>query len=340
MPSSSAAPDPSTALVEGRIGHLRRRIYRLLELSGGEFAGRIVNASILLLIVANVVAVILESEQEIESAYHDFFRAFEWVSVTVFTIEYIVRAWVAVEDARYADPVRGRLRYLLTPMAIVDLIAILPTLLMAFTQIDTRILRVLRLFRIFKLTRHFSALEILFRVIRAELRTLGAALFIMFVLAILASAGMYAAERNVQPDAFGSIPRAMWWATVTLTTVGYGDVVPQTETGRLFSGLIVILGIGIAALPAGIIAGGFAREFQRRSEVFRIVAKEAVRDGVIDESERELLESTRQELALDSEEADLLLAEARQRREEIEAITHCPHCGKPLVTSDVPADGA
>ena len=290
---------------------------------------RVVNVSILLLILANVVAVILESVESLEMVYHRFFLVFEWVSVSLFALEYLVRAWVCVEERPYRRPVAGRLRYLLTPMAIIDLIAILPVILTMVTQVDTRILRALRLFRVFKLTRHFSALEILFRVIRSEARTLGAALFVMLVLAVLASAGMYAAEHSAQPEVFGSIPKAMWWATVTLTTVGYGDVVPVTDAGRLFSGLIVILGIGIAALPAGIIAGGFTRELQRRSEVFKLVAKEALEDGVIDDQERAMLENARQELNLDSEEAGLLVEEARLRQES--AVTACcPHCGRPL----------
>ena len=290
---------------------------------------RIVNIAILFLIIANVVAVILESVESLEMAYHGFFLVFEWISVSLFALEYLLRAWVCVEDRRYRQPVAGRLRYLLTPMAIIDLIAILPVILSLITQVDTRILRVLRLFRVFKLTRHFSALEILFRVIRSEARTLGAALFVLLVLAVLASAGMYAAEREVQPEAFGSIPKAMWWATVTLTTVGYGDVVPMTDAGRLFSGLIVILGIGIAALPAGIIAGGFTRELQRRSEVFKLVAKEALEDGTIDEGERAVLEAARQDLNLDSEEASLLVEEVRSGREPV-ATACCPHCGHPL----------
>ncbi len=308
---------------------LRAKVFRLLETSEPTLGARLVHASIMGLIVANVVAVVLESVGEFERAYGRYFLAFERLSVGLFAIEYLVRAWVAVEDARYRRPVVGRLRYLLTPMAIVDLVAILPMILAMVTQLDTRILRVLRLFRVFKLTRHFSALEILFRVVRSEARTLGAALFVMLVLAVLASAGMYAAEHAVQPEAFGSIPEAMWWATVTLTTVGYGDVVPVTDAGRLFSGIIVILGIGIAALPAGIIAGGFTRELHRRSEVFRLVAEEALEDGVIDARERTVLENARRELNLDAEEAGLLVEEAISERERAKG-GRCPHCGRRL----------
>jgi len=314
----------------------RRRIYYILEQPGESLRGRLAHISILLLIIANVIAVILESVDEIAAAHAQFFSNFELFSVFAFSVEYFVRAWAIVEDGRYRNPLSGRLRYLLTPMAIVDLLAILPFIMAVFFNVDTRILRVFRLFRVFKLTRHFVALEILFKVIRNEGKSLVAALFVLLVLAVLASAGMYAAERDIQPEAFGNIPRAMWWATVTLTTVGYGDVVPATDAGRFFSGIIVILGIGIAALPAGIIAGGFTRELQKRAEKFRLVAHEAWEDGVISEDERALLEATRKDLSLDEEEASLLLHEEELEKKSgsnVENQGHadsdvCPHCGQ------------
>ncbi len=322
----------------------RRRLYYMLEHPGESRAGWLLHVFIFLLIIANVTAVIVESEEAMRRAHEAFFTGFEWFSVTLFTIEYLCRAWVVVEDPRYRHPVRGRLRYLVTPMAIIDLMAILPTILGVFFQVDTRILRVLRLFRVFKLSRHFSALEILFRVIRNEARALGAALLILMVLVVLAASGMYAAEHDVQPEAFGSIPRAMWWAVVTLSTVGYGDIVPATTWGRIFSGLIVILGIGLAALPAGIIAGGFTRELERRAEAFRLVAHEVLEDNVVTPEEEELLEATRLDLGLDEEEARVLMHEERldQAREAMKhgvaggsagrarVYRRCPHCGRSL----------
>ena len=288
------------------------------------------HTAILLLIVANVIAVILGSVASIGAAHVIFFRNFELVSVLAFSLEYIARAWVAVEDGRYRRACAGRIRYMLTPMAVIDLIAVLPFFLGLFSVLDTRMLRVVRLFRVFKLTRHFGALEILLKVIRSEARSLGAALFVLLVLVVLASAGMYAVERDVQPEVFSNIPKAMWWATVTLTTVGYGDVVPITSAGRFFSGVIVILGIGIAALPAGIIAAGFTQELQRRREAFRLVAHEALADGVIDENERRLLEATRKDLDMDRDEANMVLHEELIEKKTERESAHCPHCGKPL----------
>jgi len=308
----------------------RRRVYHILEQPGEHRAGRLLHGAIMMLIVFNVIAVMLESVRDIGAAHQRFFNAFELFSVMAFAVEYLFRVWASVEDGRYRRPLAGRLRYMATPMAIVDLIAVLPFFLGAFFNVDTRILRVLRLLRVFKLTRHSAALEILFKVIRLESRSLGAALFVLLVLMVLASAGMYVAERNVQPEFFGNIPKAMWWATVTLTTVGYGDVVPVTDVGRFFSGIIVILGIGIAALPAGIVAAGFTQELQKRREAYRLVIRKVLEKGLIDADERHLLEGTRVDLGIDRDEASLLLhEEVAESRVEL-TTNYCPHCGKPL----------
>jgi len=339
MQHSDPGRDPIKSLSSGSHLSLRRRIYYILEQPGESVTGRATHTAILLLIVANVIAVILESVEDIGAAHAVFFREFELVSVLAFSVEYIIRAWVAVEDGRYRRPVAGRFRYMLTPMAIIDLVAVLPFFFGLFSILDTRMLRVVRLFRVFKLTRHFGALDILFKVIRRESRSLSAALFVLMVLVVLASAGMYAAERDVQPDAFGNIPKAMWWATVTLTTVGYGDVVPVTAVGRFFSGVIVILGIGIAALPAGIIAAGFTQELQRRREAFRLVAHEALADGVIDENERHLLEATRKDLDMDRDEANMVLHEELVEKKTERVSAHCPHCGKSLAQQEEGGSG-
>lgn len=307
---------------------VRRRVYELFEPTPHDRAGRLLNIFILGLIIANVAAVVLESVPDIQARHGSFFSVFEAFSVFVFTVEYLIRVWVCVEEADIRRPVVGRLRYMMTPLAIVDLLAILPFLLQVFFALDTRVLRVLRLFRVFKLSRHFSALEVLFKVIHNESRTLLAALFILMVLALLASAGMYAAERTVQPEAFGSIPKAMWWSIVTLTTVGYGDVVPVTSMGRFFSGVTVILGIGIAALPAGIIAGGLTHELQRRAEAFRAAADRAIEKGGSQQRVRHVLEVEREDLELDVDEAENVLEQEEARLGAV--ITECPHCGKPI----------
>ena len=314
---------------------MRRHFYNLLEQSSSSPLARLVNLLLMVLIMSNVIAVIIASDRGIYRELQFFFDHFELFSIIVFTIEYLLRVWVSVEDPRYRSGVTGRLRYLVSPMAIVDLIAVLPFYLGMLFNIDTRLLRVLRLFRIFKLSRHFSAMSVLLTVIRTELPTLVSAIFIMLVLVVLASAGMFLVERNVQPDTFGTIPRAMWWATITLTTVGYGDVIPVTAAGKVLGIFITILGVGMAALPAGIIASGFNREVHRRRETYRSLVREALSDGELDNAERKRLRSYSADMGIDDEEAAEMLdsestpvpANASARVIDPQC---CPHCGRPV----------
>jgi voltage-gated potassium channel len=314
---------------------MRTTFYAILEQSSSNPLARLVNLLLMLLIMGNIIAVILATDREIYLELQSFFDNFELISITVFTMEYLLRAWTCVEDPRYQHAVAGRLKYLVSPMALVDLIAVLPFYLGIIFNIDARILRVLRLFRIFKLSRHFSAMSVLLTVIRTELPTLVSAIFIMLVLVVLASAGMFLVERDVQPQTFGTIPRAMWWATITLTTVGYGDVIPVTSAGKVLGIFITILGVGMAALPAGIIASGFNREVHRRRETYRTLVRNALSDGALDNIERNRLKNYSIDMGIDNDEAQHMLAE------ESSAITdrpasmtmnpdYCPHCGKPV----------
>jgi voltage-gated potassium channel len=222
-----------------------------------------VDIVILALIVANVLALILESVASIYGAYRLWFRSLEVVSVAVFSVEYLLRAWSSVEDRRFAGA-GGRLRYMASPLAIVDLLAVLPFWLPMIGG-DLRILRTLRLFRIFwlgKLGRYSDALQTLGRVVaakRAELAITGA---LGAALLLIASSLMYFAENAAQPEVFSSIPASMWWAVATLTTVGYGDVYPITPVGRVLGSVIAVLGIGMFALPTGILGAAFTEELQ------------------------------------------------------------------------------
>ncbi|EAU54845.1 ion transporter [Mariprofundus ferrooxydans] len=308
--------------------NLRQQVYTLVE---GEhsLSGRIFNGFILLLIVGNVIAIVLESVESVYAAHRLFFDRFETFSVLVFTLEYLLRLWVCVEETRYYRPVRGRLRYMVSFMAVVDLAAILPFYLSMFTALDTRFLRVLRLLRVFKLTRHFRSLEVLIQVIRQEGPVLASAMFILMVLIVLAAGGMYVVEHDVQPEAFGSIPHAMWWAAVTLTTVGYGDTIPITVAGKMFAVAITILGVGMAAMPAGIIASGFTRELQKRRDMFQNSVREALEDGFITPEEQKHLEDMRKRLGLDPEDAQAVTRAEFALMCELES-SHCPHCGKKL----------
>lgn len=246
---------------------LRRRVWEVVEVARpGDRASRTFDITILSLIVLNLVAVIVGTVHGLEERWAAVFVPFEIFSVAVFGVEYLARLWSCVEDPRYAAPWAGRVRFALQPLILVDLAAILPAFLWML-GIDLRALRALRLVRILRLAkavRYISALRLLRLVLlsrRAELLVAGG---VTLLLLIVASSLMYAAEHRAQPEAFGSIPAAMWWAMETLTTVGYGDVYPITPVGRLLASLVAVLGIGLFALPAGILGSGFTEEIQRR----------------------------------------------------------------------------
>ena len=246
---------------------LRRRFYEILEARHpDDLLSVLFDVFIVILIFANVIAFVAESVDEINARFAPAFELFNVISIVIFTIEYLLRLWVAVEAAplRHLGPARARLHFASTPLLIVDLLAVLPFYLGSFFGVDLRILRVFRLLRFLKLARYSPALNTLGRVLVAESRALVGALMVMISLLLFASSIIYFLERDIQPEYFGSIPRAAWWAVSTLTTVGYGDVVPISTAGKLFGGVMMIIGLGMFALPIGIIATGFAQEINRR----------------------------------------------------------------------------
>lgn len=307
--------------------HWRKTIYRWLE-KDDTLLGRLVNISIAILILLNVIAVIVESMLEVYLAYESAFRWFDWISVLLFTIEYLLRLWVAPENPRFAKHQSPRWAWARSGMAIIDFLAIAPFYFSLIFPVDTRVLRVLRLLRIFKLARYSSAMELLVTVIRKETGSFASALFIMLMLIVFAASAIYVVERDAQPEQFGSIPAALWWATVTLTTVGYGDVVPITVLGKALGMLITVGGLGMEALPAGILASGFSRELELRRETFRNEVEEAMSDGRLDTKERAQLRKVRRALGLSEEEAKQLIEGSEL--EFAERFQRCPHCGHAL----------
>lgn len=238
----------------------RKRLYLTLDPNEkGGIPERIFEFLLITIILLNIAAVILASVPSVEAEYHYLFVDFEIFSVSFFTIEYIARIYAIVENPKFSDPLYGRLRYARTTMAVVDLLAFLPFYL-TFLPIDLRFLRIFRLmalFRMFKITRYMQAMNIFKRVISERKEQLVLSfIFIIFILIII-SFFMHLAEREAQPDKFGSIPEAMWWGMATLTTVGYGDVVPITPIGKVLGGLFAIAGVAFLALPAGILSSGF-----------------------------------------------------------------------------------
>lgn len=305
---------------------LRKRTQELLEQGRQDDpASRHVDLILITLIALNVLSTILESVREIEIVFGEFFGTFERISVAIFTAEYVLRMWSCVDgsDPRFSDPVKGRLRYAVSPMALIDLLAVAPFFLAAFVSVDLRFLRVLRILRILKLSHYFSVLNVLLDALREERKAFGAALFLMTIAVLFAASGIYLVEHEAQPAAFSSIPSAMWWSVVTLTTVGYGDVSPVTPAGKFFGAAISVLGVGMVALPTAILAHGFTRELRRREATYRAEVDVALEDGVIDPVEWTHLERLRKELGLDEEDVD-----ARDPRAVLGAS--CPHCGKDL----------
>jgi voltage-gated potassium channel len=259
----------------------RRRTHELLERELGQ--GRLdyaVDLFVTLLIVSNVAAVMLETVVWIGEPYRALFDAFELFSVAVFTAEYLLRLWACTADPRYRGAVRGRLRYAFQPMALIDLLAVAPFYL-EFLAVDLRFVRTLRLFRLFrlfKLARYADSMRTLGVVLRSRREELLVTLFVVVVLLVFASSAMYYVENEAQPQQFSSIPASMWWGVATLTTVGYGDVYPMTTAGRVLGAGIAILGVGLFALPTGILASAFSEELQKRRRKERCVCPHCGRE--------------------------------------------------------------
>ena len=324
-------PDDHKAAREEDPASLRRRCFLLVAVGGGQ--GRLsrwFDIGLISLISLNVLAVILESVDTLEAAYHGAFYVFEVFSVAVFSVEYLLRLWTIVESSQpeYRHPLWGRLRYMISPMALVDLVAVVPFYLGFFLTADLRFMRVLRLLRVFKLTRYSSAMVILLNVLRQEARSFGAALFVLLLLMIFSASMIYLFEHQVQPEAFSSIPKAMWWAVITLTTVGYGDILPITPLGRLFGAAISIIGIGMVALPAGILSSGFSQQLRLRRQEYRSKVKDALADGRLSYEDVRQLTRARTELGLSVEEAHNILRRAAKGGPP--ALTYCPECGASL----------
>lgn len=309
---------------------VRHAAFDLLENRVSRLPGsRLINRFIIALIVANGVAVVLESNPQLYVAYEDFLVAFDLFSVVIFTLEYLARLWAVSEHPRYhgMSAIRARVRYALTPLALVDLLAVAPYYLALFIQIDLRYLRLFRLLRLLKLSHYFDGLQVFATVLRREAGAIAGALMIMTVLVVISACLMFTLENAVLPGHFDSIAQAIWWAVVTLTTVGYGDVVPLTFGGKLLGIVIMLCGVGTMALPAGILAARFSEELHQRREVLLARIREALADGTLDPEEEASLEQLQQELAIPAGDLARMIRsqQAWQARHR-----YCPHCGSSL----------
>ncbi len=264
----------------------RQRVFRLIDddNQADSQANAYLSTGIMILILASIVAVILESDAILSKEYHSIFLNFEIIAVVIFTLEYLARIYTASLEYPHLNRWQAVVKYITSPMAIIDFLAILPFYLelgiLIYTQhlgggtsetgmLDLRFIRVLRLMRllrIFKLNRYNSSMQMIGDVIREEKEKLFITIFITGILLVLSSAIIFTVEHDQQPEQFPNIYSSMWWAIATLTTVGYGDVYPVTPMGKMLAGVIALLGIGLVALPTGILSGSFVQAIKDQKE--------------------------------------------------------------------------
>ncbi len=254
------------------LDNLKSRIYDILDFEEtADYIEWSVTIFLVALIILNVIVAILDTVKEL----HQFAELFYWIeliSLVIFTVEYGLRVWTCTVDKKYGAPLMGRLLYVLTPFALIDFVAIFPSYIALYTGITAidflflRSVRLLRVLRIFKLGRYNDAFTTVQKVVIARSGEFFAVFFVGVIVVIISASMMYLVEFNHPSGHFNSIPEAMWWAVVTLTTVGYGDVVPVTPLGKILGSIIALTGVAFIALPAGILGAGFVEEFQKQRD--------------------------------------------------------------------------
>lgn len=249
---------------------LKTKIYRIVEKgSHGSRFNLIFDYSIMSLIILNLIAIILDTVSSIHTTFQPVFRIFEIFSISVFSIEYLMRIYVADLTHPSTSKFRSILKFMFSVYGLIDLMAILPFYLPFLIKVDLRFLRILRLIRfvrIFKFNRYNNSLNLIWSVIKdkkTELTTTG---FMAMLVIVIAAILMYYVEGEKQPQAFPNILASFWWAIATLTTIGYGDIVPITPLGKLLSGIIALLGVGLVALPTGLISAGLIEKINKRKQ--------------------------------------------------------------------------
>ena len=288
-----------------KIIQFQRRLMEILEqATDKDRASKICDVFITTLVLCNILSVILESVSSLQAVYGQYFALFEFWSVMFFTLEYVLRFWAT--GAKYADhgqKWQGRREYMFGFYGVIDLLAILPFYLqMLFPGADMRALRILRLVRVLKLSHYNSALEDLFNAVKNEARSFIAALYLLTIAIILTSSLMYYAEGDTQPEHFSSIPASMYWAIITLTTVGFGDISPVTWIGQVLATITAFIGVCTVAMLTGIVASSFATQMARRRVVYESQLREAYKDGVLSDEEKKMLLKLRTDFNLSEEQ--------------------------------------
>ena len=277
---------------------------------------KIFTGAIILVIFGSSMCLVLQTEPTIGEKFKHQLVLVEAIASVVFLVEYLLRIWKSPDNTPGLDPWKARIRYALSFMGLIDLFSFLPSFVVFFGTSQTPQLMLLQLLRLIKLTRYSMAFDLLADVLKDEKDSLLVSIMLMFIVLIFSSVGIYIFESDVQPGAFGSIPKAMWWAIVTLTTVGYGDVTPITAPGRVFATFITIAGVGLVSLPAGIIASGFTEQLRLRRERFQFEVEQMIdEEGQLTSEDLGQLEEDRKKLGLTEDNARLIINQVKQREQ-------------------------
>lgn len=288
------------------------RLFEILEVGkGSDITSKICDNFLVLLVIGSIFSVILGSVPEIDAEFSEELRWFEIITVLIFTVEYLLRLWVA--PLKYKQSQRPKIKYISSFYGIVDLVAILPFYVSLFGfGVDLRVLRAARLLRILKISHYNTALQDLALAIYDERKSFVSAIYIFTVTLLITSSLIFFAENSSQPEDFRSIPDAIWWSLITLTTVGYGDVSPITPIGKIIGAITALLGVCTVALLTGIVGNAFSAQLSRKRSEFRSEVIKALQDGVITESEHEYLDKLRDEFNMSKQHARSILIETTQ----------------------------
>ena len=299
-----------------KLSELQHSVMEVLEGSPSYKISKYVEWLITVVVLVNCSAVILDSVPEIHAVYKDFFHELEFWSVTFFTIEYVLRVWSL--GAKFAGGEggswKGRSQYIFSPFGLVDFFATMPHYLhMFFPSLDLRILRVLRLLRILKLSKYNTALQDLFHAVYSERRAFGSAAFLLLIATVVSASLMHFAEGHEQPEQFGSIPHAIYWSIVTITS-GYGNVDPVTKAGEVIALLTGFLGVCMAAIMTGIVASAFSNQISRKKAAYQSQLRLVLADGVVSDAERESLKALQVKYRLSDAQVQVFIDEAQGKK--------------------------
>lgn len=310
---------PTTA-VRSRSQHIQRRIFEILDGAVLDGASKACEIFIATLVVANVLAIILESMHDLHEAYAAYFHMFDLVSVVVFSIEYVLRVWSYGQ--KYVDEAgsswRGRKEYLFSAFGLVDFLSTVPFYLqLIFPGADLRVLRMFRLLRIFKLSRYNSAMDDMFEAIKSEKDSFSSALFLLLISCLLFSSLIYIIEGHDQPEVFPSIPAAMHWFILTIIS-GWGNVDPVTYLGVALVVITQVLAIALAAILTGVVATAYTAQVQRREAVYELEVREALADGIVTDQERAQLKQMQAKFGMTDEQVEAIAEQVNAERRAAE----------------------